>query len=172
MNSTIRPKEPLCGPRSWSVYLRLPWIGNGMSKQFEKQIKHAVRLAYPRCKVHMCFMSKPMFPSTLKDCLPVQQHSNIIRYQIHLFQCWCSHQYVGKTTQRLETWVKQQAPTALIEKRQLAKTTCAKGLHLKAKTTCLDNFKNDCFSIVGKAHTSSILQALEALHQTHATRDM
>ena len=133
MNDTTTPRKPTFGPRRCPVYLRLPWIGTG---RFEQSIKQVVRPAYAMCEVNVCFTSQPMFRSTLKDCLPTQQISNVI----YLFQCRCGSRYVGKTTQRLETRMKQHAPAALIEKRLSKDPTSASGEHLVTNAQCLDEF--------------------------------
>ena len=56
---------------------------------------------------------------------------------------------------------------ALIKKQQLRNTTPAIGEHLIINAQCLDNYDNDCFGSVYKAHTNSILHALEALYIKH-----
>ena len=132
-----------------------------MSETFEKRIRHLVSPVYRQCDVRICFTKQRMFNMSQKDRLPAQQNSNVI----YLFKCWCGHQYVGKTTQRLEKRIKQHLPSVLTSRtRPCKESDSAIGQHLALNASCLDHFSWNMFSIVCKARTESILHVLESLY--------
>ena len=113
MAASCRP----IGPQRCPVYLQLPWRGDKVLSRFETRICQAIRKAYPMCKCRVIFKSKPIFQACFKDQLPAHQRSNVI----HLFSCRCGNRYVGKTTQRLETRIKQHIPACLLKPGNMKK---------------------------------------------------
>ena len=103
------------------IYMKLPWIGDNRSEAFEKLILQATKPAYPTCRPRVCFVSKPAFPSCLKDALPIHDKSKVI----YNFECRCGSRYIGKTIQRLEARIKQHIPAYVLEpgKKTKKKTT-------------------------------------------------
>ena len=97
------------------IYMKSPWIGDNRSEAFEKLILQATKPAYPTCRPRVCFVSKPAFPSCLKDALPIHDKSNVI----YNFEC----RYIGKTIQRLEARIKQHIPAYVLKPGKQKKTT-------------------------------------------------
>ena len=138
MNNTLIPYPPASGPQLCAVYLKRPWIGSGKSESFEKQINQKIKPAYPMCQVKVCFTTKPVFKSSLKDGIPTHQRANIIYH----FMCRYSSWYVGKTTQRLEARIGQHIPSYLNQhgKAKDRIPASAIGEHLAYNGECLDKF--------------------------------
>ena len=112
----------------------------------------AVNPTFLTCEVKVGYASKSAFQGSLKDQIPTHEKSNVI----YLFTCRCGDRYVGKTTQRLENWIKQHLPAR--------STTSAIAEHLMKNSNCLDNFNKSMFSVIRKAHTESVFYAREALY--------
>ena len=165
IKATLHPRALLIGPKRCPVFLRLPWIGNSASGNFEKKIKRTVQPVFRTCDVRMCFTSKPVFPPCVKDIIPAHSKSNVI----YLFECRCGHRYVGKTTQRLETRISQHLPAVLKSTRRPGTSSSkppdsAIGQHLLSSTSCLDTFSRSLFTIVASARSSQVLHYLEPLY--------
>ena len=111
------------------------------------------------CEVNVCFTSKPMFRSAVKDRIPTHQISNVI----YLFKCRCGRRYVGihktyKTMQRLEARIAQYVSVKLTRRELVNTPQSAIGEHLMTTSnTCLDEFNRDQFTIVCTARTCSVL---------------
>ena len=120
------------------------------------------------CEVNVCFTSRPMFRSAVKDRIPTHQISNVI----YLFKCQCRRRYVGKTTQRLEARIAQHVPAKLTRRELINTPQSAIGEHLKKSNTCSDKFNRDQFTIVCKARTCSVLHVLEALYIKTLQQDL
>ena len=100
------------------VELNLPFKGSNSANLLRKKLVEIVRKSYPTVKTSVIFFhqSQP-FPIKNRD---LQKASNII----YKFTCGCGSSYVGKTTQRLKTRIRQHVPVAL--RRNLGKTTRSK----------------------------------------------
>ena len=162
IRSALTPRQPAIGPKQFPVYLRLPWIGTRASEGFETRIDQAVKRGYGTCSVKVIFTSRPMFCSSVKDRLPTQQLSNVI----YLFQCRCDCRYVGKTTQHLETRIKQHVPCSARLAIQAGKkpvTSSAICEHLTANPECAKEFSSAKFSVLHKARNRAMLDMLEAV---------
>ena len=64
----------------------------------------------PFCKAVCVFTIRKMLSTGRKDMLPAEQLSNVI----YLYDCACGHNYVERTTQRLEKTIKQHIPASLL----------------------------------------------------------
>ena len=91
------------------VFIRLPWLGPA-SSAFENRIRRVTNATIPSCKPVCVFTIRKMLSTGRKDRLPAEQLSNVI----YLYNCVCGHNYVGRTTQRLEERIKQQVPASLL----------------------------------------------------------
>ena len=97
--------ERRIGPRLCPLIVRLPWLGRGMEK-LVRRINDAVRLAYFASEVHAVYKTVRAF-NLPKERIPTHSESNLI----YLFECrHCGSRYVGKTSQRLSEWMKQDVP--------------------------------------------------------------
>ena len=163
MKEVLEPRNRMIGPQPCPVYLRLPWLGDSASHRLETKIRETTKRAYPMCQTRTIFTSRPMLPSSCKDKIPTQQQSNII----YLFSCRCGSRYVGKTTQRLETRVKQHVPASLLkpvtEPWPKKSSTSAIGQHLLSKVECLESYNPSMFRILCRARNESVLHILEPL---------
>ena len=99
-NETKKPEK---------VFIRLPWLGPA-SSAFENRIRRVTNAAIPFCKPVCVFTNRKMLSTGRKDRLPAEQLSNVI----YLYNCVCGHNYVGRTTQRLEERIKQHVPASLL----------------------------------------------------------
>ena len=69
--------EKTYGPEKCPVYLKLPWIGNILSK-FENQISKAITSFYYAVKPRVVYNTRVMLPSAKKDCVPTTQKSSVV----------------------------------------------------------------------------------------------
>ena len=99
-NETKKPEK---------VFIGLPWLSPA-SSAFENRIRRVTNAAIPFCKPVCAFTIRKMLSTGKKDRLPAEQLSNVI----YLYNCACGHNYVGRTTQRLEERVKQHVPASLL----------------------------------------------------------
>ena len=143
-----------------TVYLRLPYVGP-VSTVYRQRVIDAVSRSYDNVNPRVILRSQPILSAAHKDVLPTLQRSNVI----YLFTCHCDSRYVGKTTQRLLTRVKQHVPLYVRNNTKLDVTPqSAIGKHLRNNEACRQNFTNDCFTIIGQGRSEFHLSVLEALH--------
>ena len=146
------------------VELNLPFKGSNSANLLRKKLVEIVRKSYPTVKTSVIFFhqSQP-FPIKNRD---LQKASNII----YKFTCGCGSSYVGKTTQRLKTRIRQHVPVAL--RRNLGKTTRSKltekqqsavGKHLLDNPGCGRNFHDGMFSVLAEGRGDLHLSVLESL---------
>ena len=109
------PEQPI---KRDKVYIRLPWLGPA-SASIGKQICKVTNDALPFCGPTCVFTSRKMFNTSKKDVLPTENTSNVI----YLFDCACGHNYVGRTTQRLEERARQHVPAELVADAALSRVT-------------------------------------------------
>ena len=69
--------ETTFGPEKCPVYLKLPWIGNVLSK-FENQISKAITSCYYVVKPRVVYSTRVMLPSAKKDCASTTQKSCVV----------------------------------------------------------------------------------------------
>ena len=93
------------GPKKCSVYLRVPSIGKP-STNLQKEVKTAVESCYGSVNTLLVFASKRMLPVARKDVLPTTQKS----FVIYEYKCHCDSRYAGRTSQRLQDYIKQHVP--------------------------------------------------------------
>ena len=86
--------EKTFGPEKCPVYLKLPWIGNALSK-FENPISKAITSCYYAVIHRVVYNSRVILPSAKKDCVPTTQ-KGCVAYE---FLCQCEARYIGCTTQ-------------------------------------------------------------------------
>ena len=110
IEQTMNPRPPVLTAAPKLVHLRLPWVGV-LSSSVQNQIGNAMRKATPWCRLACCFTSRNAFRTFLKDALPMTDLSNVI----YLFNCDCGSSYIGRTTLRLCTRMKQHIPTEIIQ---------------------------------------------------------
>ena len=157
-------RSPMFGPHKCPVYLRLPYIGH-LSAMYRKKINDAIRRCYFSVNPRIITTSKPILPPSTKDVLPTTQRSDLI----YLFTCCCDSKYVGRTSQRLESRIRQHVPLNI---KKLLGNTSSKSLshssaiaeHLLNSVECGKRYNDDMFQIIGRGKSKFHLQVLEALH--------
>ena len=98
------------------VYLRLPWKGELVSRNFQHQVKSAVESSYHDVSVRFVYTTVRAF-MVKKDALPTSQQSHVI-YQ---FECrHCESRYVGRTLLHLNARIRQHVPLHLVPVSQRA----------------------------------------------------
>ena len=98
------------------VYLRLPWKGELVSRNFQHQVKSAVESSYHDVSVRFVYTTVRAF-TVKKDALPTSQQSHVI-YQ---FECrHCESRYVGRTLLHLNARIRQHVPLHLVPVSQRA----------------------------------------------------
>ena len=114
----------------------------------ETAVARAIRSTYPTCQVKVAYHTRPAFPASVKDVLPIHDKSNVI----YLFKCRsCGCWYAGKTTQRLHIRIKQHLPPA--NKNSTNKSFSSICTHLQSNPECFDMFDKSSFSVLCKAQT-------------------
>ena len=111
-------------------------------------------------KVRTIFPTRSALPSSQKDDLPIQQQSKMV----YKFQRQCAVDYIERTIQRLNVWVKQQIPRELLRRPQnVPEQDLAISDHLTDHYICKTNYLDDCFSVLYKTRAKQHLDFLEAL---------
>ena len=158
--TTQNPPDDQEQPDIKIVTTRLPFIGT-ISTVFKQRIKAAVSRCYPDVSLRVILSSKPTLPSAQKDVLPTMNRSNLI-YQ---YTCHCDRRYVGRTSQRLGTRIRQHVPEYVRTNTRLEKTPESSiGKHLRANDECRAHYKDDRFQILGFGRSEFHLSVLESLH--------
>ena len=104
------------GPKRCSVYLKLPWKGP-WSSSMSRAIASAAQSAYFAVNVNCVFTTSRAF-NLKKDVLPSHQQSNLI----YEFECrHCVSRYVGRTSQRLSSRIRQHVPLHLLPEDSIAR---------------------------------------------------
>ena len=104
--------------------------------------------------------SRPILTADKKDDLPTLNRSNIV----YLFTCHCGSRYVGKSSQRLQSRIKEHVPKYVINNTRLSSTPqSAIGRHLRENDQCRVNFNNSRFEILCYGRSPFHLGVLEAL---------
>jgi hypothetical protein len=145
---------------SATVYLRLPFIGPS-STIFKQRIVTAISRCYPTVSPRVILTSRPILSPARKDVLPTLNRSNLV----YEFTCHCDSRYVGKTTQRLATRIKQHVPVYVRRNTRLHTTPdSAIGKHLRENDECRANYSDSRFKILCHGRSDFHLSVLEALH--------
>ena len=158
------PSAPVEGPPRCPVYIRLPYIGT-LSQMYKKRITDAVRRCFYSVNLRVILTSKPILQSAVKDVLPSMNRSNLV----YLFSCCCESKYVGRTSQRLQSRIKQHIPKNILKvlgtnKKPKSKPSSAIAQHLLKNISCGKQYQPSMFTIIGNGRSKFHLQVLEALH--------
>ena len=120
----------------------------------------AVSSCYYNVSPRVMLISRPMLTSAPKDVLPILSRRNLV----YEFTCHCDSRYVGKTTQRLLSRVKEHVPVYVRNNTRPEKIpSSAIGRHLRDNDDCRIHFNNDRFSILGFGRNDFHLAVLESL---------
>ena len=162
------------GPKRCPIYLSLPWKGP-WSSSIAHSVSSKSKSVYYAVDVKCVFTTSRAF-HLKKDVLPAHQKSNLI----YEFECRkCSSRYVGRTTQRLSTRIRQHVPVHLLppESRSLRPTRgrpplnternyqSAIAKHLSDNPSCRSSYLDSSFKVlhVSKSKSFHALEVLEAL---------
>ena len=131
------------------------------------QIKTAVKRCYFAVEPCIVYTTRQLLPVAKKDVLPAFHQNNIV-YQ---FLCHCDSRYVGRTSQRLQQWIKQHVPKTILQKhisqdRSALARSCkpirsfktetsisAIEQHLLQNPTCAREYNDNKFSIFARGRT-------------------
>ena len=142
-----------------SVFLRLPYIGP-VSTTYRRRVIDTITSCYDNVSPRVMLTSRPILTSAPKDVLPTLNRSNLV----YEFVCHCESRYVGKTTQRLLSRVKEHVPVYVRNNTRPEKTpSSAIGRHLREHDECRINYTNERFSILGFGRNDFHLAVLESL---------
>ena len=146
------------------INLNLPFKGNYSADLLRKQLENIVQKCYPTVKANVTFYNQPQLFS-LKN-KGVQKSSKTV----YKFTCSCGSSYVGKTTQRLKTRIRQHVPAGL--RRQLGKITRSRSIekqsfavarHLLNNPSCGRKYEDEMFTVLAQARDDLHLSVLESL---------
>ena len=146
------------------IDLNLPFKGNNSADLLRKQLENIVRKCYPTVKANVTFYNQPRLFSL--ESKKVQRASRTV----YKFTCGCGSSYVGKTTQRLKTRIRQHVPAGL--RRQLGKITRSRSTekqssavarHLLNSASCGRKYEDGMFSVLAEARDDLQLSVLESL---------
>ena len=88
------------------VYVRLPWKGDSVSRDMERQVRSVVESNYHDVTVRFVYSTSRAF-MVKKDVLPTTKQSHVT----YLFECRrCESRYVGRTLQHLDARIRQHVP--------------------------------------------------------------
>ena len=118
-----------------------------------------------------------MLSNSNKGVLPLIATSNVI----YKFMCCCDNSYVGRTTQRLGSRIRQHVPqyamdlfdrrvlpikeyvTRCTHRKALASPSSAILKHLLENDSCTQRYTSNCFMVIGRTETTFKLCVKEAL---------
>ena len=127
---------------------------------YKQRIKAAVARCYPTVSLRVILSSKPILPSARKDVLPTMNRSNLI----YEFTCHCDRRYVGRTSQRLWTRIRQHVPVYVRKNTRLDKTPDSSiRRHLRDNDECRAYYNDNRFKILAFGRNDFHLSVLEAL---------
>jgi hypothetical protein len=92
-----------------SIFISLPFRGDLASQQLTNRLNRTLRRTFPAAMLRCWFTSNKLINLRLKDNVPVLDQSMLI----YSFSCSCSQEYVGRTTRRLSTRIKEHQPAWL-----------------------------------------------------------
>jgi hypothetical protein len=142
------------------VYLRLPYIGP-VSTVYRGRIVDSITRCYKTAVPRVILTSRPILTTAVKDVLPSLKRSNIV----YEFTCHCDSRYVGRTTQRLLSRVKEHVPVYVRNNTYLKKNpNSAVGRHLRVSDDCRKHYSDGRFKILTFGRNEFHLSILEALH--------
>ena len=159
-----------------TVSLRLPYIGN-VSNKYVKVVREALAECYSGIKLRVILTSRAILPAARKDVLPIAMTSNVV----YRFVCHCNKWYIGSTSRRLQTRIKEHVPKCvrtlipstdsdsgadvnlnLTQERAKAKSSVAE--HLLDNKECLRHYNDNMFEIIARARSSYHLCVLESTY--------
>ena len=92
------------------VYVRLPWKGDSVSRDTERQVRSVVESNYHDVTVRFVYSTSRAL-MVKKDVLPTAKQ----RHVTYLFECQCREsRYIGRTLQHLDTRIRQHVPLSLL----------------------------------------------------------
>ena len=154
------------GPEKCPLTIKLPWLGS-VSSTFADQISNTITGCFFSTKVRVLFKTRTILPSFTKDSLPTF-HMNLTIYQ---FKCRCDAVYVGRTSKRLESRIKEHVSNSTL--RHISNGTTppstvdsAIGQHLLTHINCAAHYDSCAFSILHRGRTKHHLRVLEAIYIT------
>ena len=158
-----------------TVTLRLPYIGK-ISTNYVKATQDAVSSCYPNVNVRVVLASRRILPSARKDVLPIHMNSNVI----YKFVCHCDKWYIGSTSRRLKTRLREHVPKCVLTtmsnpgeapnsnpklslacQRAIKKSSVAE--HLMSNKECLEHYDDDRFTIIARGRNDYHLIVLESM---------
>ena len=161
-------KEPLFGPEKGPVYLKLPYIRMA-SNRFWTTVQRAVHSGYHNAIDVVNYQARKVLPYLSKDVLTLLATSNVI----YKFVFWCDISYVGRTTERLGSRIRQHVPKYAMNlfdsrawlpmHKHVIRCTHRKALtspssailkHLLENDSCPWRYISDCFTVMQKRCSS------------------
>ena len=173
-NTSAKPSESDQNKKKF-VYLRLPYIGP-VAEIFRQQLSKAVSQCFDEVKLRTIFTTRTLFNGPPKDRTPTLHLRNVV----YKFKCSCDSMYVGRTSQRFHSRIKEHVPKSLKEafksnkdvidvilksngEPYITKLTSI-GQHLKDNPKCGRDFDIERFSVVKRARNDFHLKVLEAIY--------
>ena len=157
--------EPkLFGPSKCPLYIKLPWLGT-VSGIFADQISNVIHGCFFGTKLRVVFKTRPILPSFTEDSVPTL-NTNLVIYN---FQCRCDAVYVGRTSKRLESRIKEHVSNSTLHHIRNGTTPhssvdSAIGQHLLSNINCAVHYNIRAFSILHKGRNRHHLRILEAIY--------
>ena len=164
------------GPEKYSIYLKLPYIGMA-PKRFRIAVQRAIHNGYHNARPVIIFKARKMLPNSSKYVRPLLATSNVI----YKFVYCCDNSYLGRTTQRLGSRIRQHVPKYaedLFDSRVLrmlkhvVKCTHRKALaspssailkNLLENDNWAQRYTSDCYTVNGRTETTFKLCVKEAI---------
>ena len=129
---------PKFGSERCSVYLHIPWLGSVFT-QFQKQVKSVVKQCFSHVETRFVYSTTELLFATNKNVLPALQKSHVI-YQ---FVWHCDSQERGRTSQKLQSRIKQHVPKFIrsfssSQKRLLSARRCKSSTRTNTQSLASD----------------------------------
>ena len=143
---------------------------------FRQQLSKAVSQCFDEVKLRTIFTTTTLFNGPPKDRTPTLHLRNVV----YKYKCSCDSMYVGRTSQRFHSRIKDHVPKSLKEafksnkevidvilksngEPYITKLTSI-GQHLKDNPKCGRDFDIGRFSVIKRARNDFHLRVLEAIY--------
>ena len=145
------------------AFLRVPFIGDKISKILVRRIRSTVEATFPVAEPRILFVCSPIGGLPPKDPILPFNTSNCI----YKFSCNCGSRYIGRTERRLGVRVTEHLPkwsrqTEAKRPRSTAQPNSAITRHVTRCQLFQHSTADDCFSVVTRARHTRMLPYLEA----------
>jgi len=155
--TNLQDKPIECIVEKKPIFLRVPFYGDKTANSLRRSFSTLISQKFFAAKPILLFRTTPIPSRSPKDRLPDACSSSLV----YKFTCDCGAVYIGRTSRRLETRVREHLPKWLIGGRS-GRANSSITSHV-LECNCLRGSIREKFSIVFRARSDRLLRILEAL---------